>query len=228
MTQNDAGMKVDLAKLKSFARQTVIKSEADKIDKTIESLHDRQEYARYHYHTYKNIISKVDNDLSKIKLALKIEDADWKDTIAIKANITSCIQSIHITHDILAYLIAKVLQLEINENKIYLGTVRDNIKTYTNLKKLLQAFTEYSDYNYLTSYVNHNKHRFHIDSKLMFHFTGNKHFTASFEAFNYKGKSYEMQEIDAFILREYNREQKLILEVENELINILEAQQGEN
>ncbi len=214
-------LEVNLKVLKELVCKKVSIESSKKINAIIESLHDRQDYARYHYQTYRSIIEKVDNDLLKFKLALQIEDADKKDMIAIKANITSCIQSIHITHDILAYLISTILSLNLNESKITFNNVLKKVNDYKNLKNLLDEFSSHNDYKYLVSYVNHTKHRFHIEPKITYYFTVNKDYIAEFEEFDFKGNKYEKQNIEEFLLREFNREQKLIIEIENELINIL-------
>ncbi len=216
-------LEVNLKVLKEFSSKKVSIESSKKINAIIESLHDRQDYARYHYQTYRSIIEKVDNDLLKFKLALQIEDADKKDMIAIKANITSCIQSIHITHDILAYLISTILSLNLNESKITFNNVLEKVNDYKNLKNLLYEFSNEPDYEYLISYVNHTKHRYHIESNLKFHFTNENHFTATIEAFTFdRKKCWLKRDVDDFIIHEYNREQNLILQIENELTNILE------
>lgn len=220
MPHNNLKLKVDLAKLKSLVEQTKV----DKIEKIIESLHERQDYTRYHYHSFKNILDTVNTDLSKFKLALQIDNVDKQNMLAIKANILACIQSLHVTHDILAFLIATVLDLGLDEREITFYNVEKKCNKFQDLTNLLNEFSNHEDYKYLVSYVNHSKHRFHIDPKFIFHFTGGNHFTATFEAFSFKNYDYESKEIDSFINEEYNREQALILQIENELINILESQ----
>jgi len=221
-------MKANLLQLKELANKKVTSAISKKIELIIESLHDRQDFARYHFYEYKDVMHTLNNDKLKIEQALQINNKNKKDAIAIKANITACMQNIHITHDILAYLIATVLNLDLNEREISFVKVKEKSSSFINLKKLLEDFSGHNDYKYLISYSNHTKHRFHIDSKLTFHFTQDKHYTAIFEKFSFKGNSYTEQAIESFLVREFNREQKLIIAIENELINILQMQDEDN
>ena len=223
MANHEENLKVNLALLKELANKKTAIEASKKIESIIESLHDRQEFAHYHYHAFKNMMSKVNTDLAKIEMAFSMNDDDRRNKIAIKANISACIQSIHITHDILAYLITTILNLDLSENKITFYNVKEKLNNYKNLKKLLVDFSSHDDYKYLTSYVNHTKHRFHVEPKVTYHFTGNKHYSAQFERFSFKNKEYSEQDVDKFINREYNREAKLIIMIENELISILES-----
>ena len=223
MAHTEETLKVDLALLKELSNKRTANEASKKIVAIIGSLHDRQEFAHYHYHTFKKIISKVDTDLAKLEMALHLSDDNIRKKFAIKASISACIQSIHITHDILAYLITTILNLDLSENKITFYNVKEKLNNYKNLKKLLVDFSSHDDYKYLTSYVNHTKHRFHVEPKVTYHFTGNKHYSAQFERFSFKNKEYSEQDVDKFINREYNREAKLIIMIENELISILES-----
>lgn len=228
MTDKENNLTVNLALLKELANRNIRHNVSKKIESIVESLYDRQDYAHYHYHTFKNIISKVDTDLAKFKMAFNMSDDDIRNKTAIQANIFACMQSIHITHDILAYLIATILNLELSEREITFQKVQKKVNIFENLKNLMNAFSNHDDYRYLISYVNHAKHRYHIEPKITYYFVGEKHHTAEFEEFEFKGNQYQKQNVEEFLFREYNREQKLILQIENELINILQIDQGQN
>lgn len=228
MTTQEENLKVDLILLRELANKKHDDNISKKIEAIIESLHARQDFARYHYNLFKNTISNINTDLLKLKSAFKADDEAKKNDTTIKANILACIHSIHITHDILAYLIATVLSLDLSEREITFQKVQGKVDDFKNLKNLLSEFSDSGDYKYLTSYVNHSKHRYHIEPQITWHFTDNKHYNVQFNSFLFKGTKYPSCDVEEFLNREYNRESRLIIKIENELINILKSEQEEN
>ena len=221
MPNKENNLTVNLALLKELINQKNGNVESKKIEAIIESLHDRQDFARYHYNLFKNTISNVETDSSKLKMAFGTNYDARKNKITIKANILACIHSIHITHDILAYLIVAALKIDLSAREISFQKVQEKINGFVNLKNQMNQFSNHDDYKYLTSYINHSKHRYHIEPQMTWHFVGDKHYTVQFSGFVFKGNNYPPCDAEEFLIREYDRESRLIVKIENELINIL-------
>lgn len=200
------------------------------INQIIESLHDRQDYAKYHFKEFK-ILSSYNNQSELIISCLSMDTESIDKRLAIKANIMACIQSMHITHDLLAQLIFNVLVLTINGNITlyqiitYLESLRNG--KYSKLLELLiklagkDVKNKHLYIGYVSAIVNHSKHTYTIEPKTKTYFYPNVHKRFYFKEFNYKGFLYKEIDAEFLINSEYNREAKLIIEIENELINIL-------
>lgn len=221
-------MKADLNKLKELSKNN---KNFEEIVQTIESLHDRQDYAKYHYQEYLKL-SNTNENVESILLAISTDDEFIKRRLAIKANIMACIHNMHIIHDYLGYLIFYTLNLEI-KGKIDFYKVLEYLKSlkdyrHKTLLSLLFKFkcennTQFSPFKYLCDISNHSKHKFIIESKATTNLN-NKKFNrnSKFFGFTQKNNDYKEMDIDTFIKKEYEREAKLIIEIENELISILE------
>lgn len=222
-------MKADLNKLKELSKNN---KNFEEIVQTIESLHDRQDYARYHYQEYLKL-SNTNENVESILLAISMENEFIKRRLAIKANIMACIHNMHIIHDYLGYLIFYTLNLEI-KRKIDFYKVLDYLKSlkdyrYKTLLSLLFEFTcedentQFSPFKYLCDISNHSKHKFIIESKATTNFDNRKsNRNSKFVGFTQRNNAYKEMDIDIFIKKEYEREAKLIIEIENELISISE------
>lgn len=222
-------MKADLNKLKELSKNN---KNFEEIVQTIESLHDRQDYARYHYQEYLKL-SNTNENVESILLAISMENEFIKRRLAIKANIIACIHNMHIIHDYLGYLIFYTLNLEI-KRKIDFYKVLDYLKSlkdyrYKTLLSLLFEFTcedentQFSPFKYLCDISNHSKHKFIIESKATTNFDNRKsNRNSKFVGFTQRNNAYKEMDIDIFIKKEYEREAKLIIEIENELISISE------
>lgn len=216
-------MEVDLEKLRELCTNN---KNLEVISKTIESLHDRQDYARYHFHEFKRLSNNKKSDIEALQLASSLDEEYIKYRIAMKSNIVACMQNMHIIHDLLGWLIFKVLDLNIS-NKVSLYIVKKHLKCldenkYENLLKLLIHLVENEEFQYLCDLVNHSKHKYTIEPKFKTNFTGKIERVCYCDEFSQAGNSHEKKDIELFIIVEYAREAKLIIQIENELIKILE------
>ncbi len=223
-------MKVNLGKLRQLSQKN---KNIIKINKIIESLHDRQDYAKYHFKEFKKL-SSFNNEAELVKSWHTMDKESFDKRLALKANIMACIQSIHITHDLLAQLIFNVLNLtKAEKEKLYFYTVITILKRLKNdkYKNLIELLTKLrggnlenksSYFNYLRAIVNHSKHTYTIEPKRKLSFSPNAHQRFYFEEFKYSDILYKEIDAEFLINSEYNRESKLIIEIENELINILQ------
>ena len=220
-------MESDLNKLRELC------DNKKEISQIIESLHDKQEYCIYHYLEYKKITESFDTSLKAIKFVFGLDEDTYAKQIALKSNIMACLHNMHITHDLLGQLIYRTLNLAIPEDKVYLRTVirhlhEQNDDRYINLVNLLNQLAgktknEAHQYlQYLEDIVNHSKHRYTIEPKFKTNLKRPIERSCYFEAFEKDGRSHKEMDAIFFINTEYNREAKLIMQIENELINILE------
>jgi hypothetical protein len=214
-------MTLDIKKLYVLIEKKYGKGVCKKAKESINSLVKRQEFARYHYIEYKKILNSKDSISKNIDLIFD----DYADNIKIEANVVACMQNMHSAFDILGHVIYYAFNLgasektKIQEDKIYIKSIRGKLED-EQLKNLLKELIEHDDYKYLEAIVNHSKHRYLINHDLTI--AGNTT-TYFFDAFEYKEINYKKCVVNDFIEREYNREVRLIMQIENELINILEA-----
>lgn len=204
------------------------------ISQIIESLHDRQDYAIHHYHEYKKLTESLNTSEKVIRFFLGINDDAFSKKIALKANIMACLHNMHITHDLLGQLIYRILNLHFSENnKVYLRTVIKYLNDqhdgqYSDLVNLLNQLSgktkdeAHPYFKYLEDIVNHSKHRYTIEPKCKTNLQGQVAWSCYFEAFVKDGRSHKEMDAIFFINTEFNREAKIIIQIENELISILE------
>ncbi len=192
----------------------------------INSLIDRQEYARYHYGEYRRIIDSKNNIYKQMTLIIAEGNKDYWDKVGISANALACIQNLHVVHDILAHLITYALDLKFkDERHITLKNVHSKIQEhidYSSIDTLLVDLIENDNFNYMVANVNHSKHKYNIEPSITVSPMEEPSVACSFSQFNFHGKDYPKKDTDTFFKTEFNRELKLILHIENELIRILE------
>lgn len=221
-------MESDLKKMRELCANN------KEISQIIESLHDKQEYCIYHYLEYKKITESFDTPIKAYKFIFGIDEDSYPKQIALKANIMACLHNMHITHDLLGQLICRALNLSISEDKVCLRSVirylnEQNDDRYSSLVNLLNQLAgktknETHQYlQYLEDIVNHSKHRYTIEPKFKtYDLKRPQERSCYFEAFTKDGRSHKKMDAIFFINTEYNREAKLIIQIENELISILE------
>lgn len=208
------------------------------ISQIIESLHDREDYAKYHYQEYKRLSDEKESVYEAFKLATSFDQDYIKHRRAMKANIIACMQNMHIIHDLLGFLIFKVLDLKINNNNIYIRTVINFLKSlnsdrHATLLKLLYKLAGEDNNNqpiyfeYLSDIVNHSKHKYTIEPKFNTNFDAKIERAWYFDNFTHRNKTHEKMDAIFFINTEYSRESNLTIQIENELINILKKEKKE-
>lgn len=181
----------------------------EEIIKTLNSLDARIMFVKYHFHEYK-----------------QTDRENW--LIVAQANIVACMQNLHSSHDILGYLIYFLLELEFDKPRnINLANVIPKIDkaNYTYLMELLNKLTNHEDYEYLNAYTNHSKHRHIVNPIFNLGIPDIKQFGFSFDAFEYRNNNYKKRKVDEFLTSEYYRESKIIIQIGNELIKIIENRQ---
>lgn len=224
-SSNENKISVNLVELRNLAQADMSEERYGAFELIINSLIDRQDYSRYHYKEYRRIIDSKNDIHKQMKLIISDDNKDYWDKVGIMTNALACIQNLHVVHDILAHLIAYALNLEFtNERYINLKNVhtriQDNID-YSSVDKLLFELIENDDFRYLGAIVNHSKHKYNIKPSITVSPMEEPSVKCSFSEFSFHDIDYPEKDTDNFFKTEFNRELKLILRIENELINIL-------
>ena len=114
---NENIISVDLVNLRSLAQKNIAKERYDDFKLIINSLIDRQDFAKYHYREYRRIIDSKDNIHKQMNLIMSNENDDYWDQVGIRTHVLSCMQNLHIVHDILAHLITYALDLKFSNER---------------------------------------------------------------------------------------------------------------
>lgn len=194
---------------------------------SLNSLIERQEFTRYHYHEAKDVLEKHMSEVSTEKEIFQLAFSDpclrtdqfEIDRLRARAHITGCIQSLHSVSDIFSHVIYHSLNLtdakrecDITLHKVKIWLSKKN--HYNEIKNSLDKLTDHQDYKYLTAISNYSKHRSIISINFQFNLkkTGKEMKELIFPPFTYDGKSYPSTPAYEFLTSEFDRESKLIIE----------------
>ena len=217
----------NLEQLRSLAQKNISQERYKDLRLIIGSLVDRQEYAKYHYREYRRIVDKKNDVHKQVALILSDNKEDYWDQVGIKSNIIACMQHLHTVHDILAHLIAYALDLKYdNERNITLKNVCHRIQTdtdFVDLGNLLVDLVDNDNFDYLVANVNHSKHKYNIEPSITVAPQEALPIKCDFSQFSHHNAKYPKKNADEFIQEEFNRELRIIIQIENELIQILET-----
>lgn len=222
---NENTISVDLVKLRNLVQTNIGEDRYSDFKLVINSLIDRQEYSKYHYREYRRIIDSKNSIHKQMNLIISDDSKDYWDKAGIRANALACIQNLHVVHDILAHLITYALDLKFkDERRISLKNVHSRIQEkidYVSIDKLLVELIENDNFKYMVANVNHSKHKYNIEPSITVSPQQEPSVTCSFSQFTFHGIEYPEKDTDTFFKTEFSRELKLILHIENELIDIL-------
>ena len=226
-THDENVISANLEQLRNLAKKNISEKKYQDLKFIIGSLVDRQEYAKYHYREYRRIVDKKNDVHKQVALILSNNKEDYWDKVGIKSNIVVCMQHLHIVHDILAHLIAYALDLKYdNERNITLRNVCRRIQTNTDfvyLGNLLADLVDNDNFDYLVANVNHSKHKYNIEPSITVAPQETSPIKCEFSQFSHHEITYPKKNADEFIQEEFGRELKIIIQIENELIQILET-----
>jgi hypothetical protein len=215
-------------------------AQRDQLAPSLNSIVDRQTYARFHFQEAARILKELLEDRDDRSVLIDIvfgADREAHHEFAnsrkfAEAHITACLQSLHSLSDILAHTIYYALGLNLDDvtklhpNRIYLHVVKPLLPA-GKMSTLIQELVEHADYRYLADIVNHSKHRSVVQTPYTVDVTG----TATpphglkFAAFTYGSRAYPARWVASFVESEYNRHSDLITRI-GELLNDLVREQG--
>lgn len=229
-------MKWDLKELKEKVLKIHGKPAYSNLSPCLNSIVERQEFARYHYHEVKGFMEGyMDDNYSDMELFRlvfagsgshkeQLEDNKFR----ARAHIVGFVQSLHSVSDILGHVVYYSLNLSQarTERDISLLKVRKWVgahREYKEIKVGLDELINHQDYEYLTALANYSKHRSIVS--LNFNFNLRRSATEMkelvFPSFTYDGTCFRATSAYQFLESEFNRESKLVLEIGNEINRIL-------
>lgn len=227
-------MSWDLIELKKHVRSSQGKSISHSLSQYLDSIVERQEFVRYHYHEAKYLLSSYFDDsvnerdfLEKTFFSSGESREEFEDNrFKAKANLASSVQSLQSISDILSHVIYYSLGLStLKERDINLNRVTQSLKNTSNYLQLHTLVTElksHNDYEYLNALVNHSKHRslINADMRLNLQKAGLEMKELVFPTFEYNEKTYPEKPALKFLQNEFDRQSKLIVIIGNELNRI--------
>lgn len=201
---------------------------------SLESLSDRQQYARYHYQE----ILRLFKAFSKVHLSKKpliavaygeIKDREKFEIFTKKtgAHAVACVQSIHSLNDLLAHAIYLSLGLNLQPKPLReRGVSSTNVinilqrsALYQNLETTLSQLYNDLNFKHIAALSNKAKHQGIVRHQLNEDWTGtriNRH-EIRFGAFQYSGQNFPETPIDGLLEKTYNLASKSIVDAGNEI-----------
>lgn len=225
-------MSWDLSELKKNVQKSYGSEQSSKLTPCLNSIVERQEFSRYHYHQAKDTFEKALHDKTDSESLIDLvlmknskEGEEFEESKFItRANILSCIQNIHSVSDILSHVIYYSLDLKNakNEYQISLSNVFKWIEQeeqYKSLAGFIESLIEHKDYKYLSAIVNHSKHRSIVEAYFNVNLRkqGKDMQEIKFREFVFRKKSYSSRHAFEFLTKEFDRESELVVKIGNKL-----------
>lgn len=230
-------MNWDIKKLKEKVRKAHGKPIYLALSPCLNSLIERQDFTRYHYHEAKYLLEKhINKDRNEKEIfqlvfaenGTQTEQFEY-DKLRARAHITGCIQNLHSTSDILGHVIYYSLNLTNSkqDRDINLYNVNkwlDKNYQYQEIKNSLDRLINHQNYKYLAAISNYSKHRSIISVNLQFNLrkTGTEMTELVFPTFTHDRKTYPTTPAYQFLTSEFDRESRLVIEIGNKINQLLE------
>lgn len=201
----------------------------------LNSIVERQDFARYHYHEAKKLMqSYMDDSYPEMELFRLVftgsgtqKDKLEDNKFCARAHIVGCVQSLHSVSDILAHVIYYAFDLSHaqKDRDISLGKVRKWVganQEFKEIKEGLDQLIDHDDYGYLCALANYSKHRSIVSLNFNFNLrrSGAEMKELVFPSFTYNEQCFRARSVNDFLESEFNRETRLVFEIGNS-INIL-------
>lgn len=226
---NNKVITVNLEKLRELIQVNTTDKRFREVKFIIGSIVERLHCAMYHYEEYRHIMDQERNIKEHFEYLFDEDNKYYREKIAMVANVLSFMQSIHVVHDILAHLISYTLNIHFDDERyISLYNVHNKIKEkaeFSSIDSLLQKLIDNNDFKYIAANVNHSKHKYNISPSRYVDLRTKPIMTCSFSPFVYKNVEYEKRDVDVFFNSEFKREERIIITIENTIIDILEKRQ---
>jgi len=226
----------NLEQLREDVRFLFGDEQRERLSPSLNSIVDRQTYARFHYQESKRILGEVLNDRDGQSILIDLifgADRNAQHEFAyqrkfVEAHCMAFLQSLHSLSDILAHATYFALGLNLHKTT-RLSPTRISLHRVLPLlppgemTTRLQELIDHEDYQYLADIVNHSKHRSVIQTPYSVDATGcdTQPHGLKFAAFVYDDvPPYPARWADPFMESEYNRQSALITHI-GELLNDL-------
>jgi hypothetical protein len=216
------------------------KEQKELVIESANSIIERQDYARFHFHEAVNTFNGYFENRKSLKEAVSLvfskDSSESEDFEIIKlktqAHIFGFMQSLHSVSDILSHVIFYSIGFNLTHttsipvNHLSINTLvnfLEKANIYPDLTSLLKEIIEHSEYKYLADVVNHSKHRsiikpfFNVNLKK----PEGEHHEIKFRNFSFKGALYSQRLVFDFMEPEYDRQSKLIIDIGNKINRIV-------
>lgn len=206
----------------------------------LQSVAERQNYARYHYHEANDIYLRFANKhLAEASLFEIIGSRDddtqtefQRSLTNVGANLLACIQNIHAIADILAHAIYYALGMNLAKgalgeagiNAHAVITRTSAVPETAQIGHLLSTLVNEKPFLHVTALTNHSKHRSIIRTSFSEDMTGqaNDRHTFKLSGFTYKEDFYPMVDARHFIQQAFDQASVLVVDIGNALNHALE------
>lgn len=217
------------------------RQQCDLVRPCLQSIVDRQNYARYHYHEANNLFIRFAHEhlaeTSLIMVAWSPDDDtrfDFQNLITkVGASVLACIQSMHAVADILAHTVYYSLGLNLTNRALPEAAISayavleltSKTPGFAEIYQLLNTQINAGQFSHLTALVNHSKHRSIIRTSVSEDLTGQapERHTLKLSGFHYKKRQYPEVDARTFIQSEYDRQAVLVIDIGNALNAVLQT-----
>lgn len=226
-------MSWNLEQLREDVRFLFGNEQRERLSPSLNSIVDRQTYARFHFQESKRILGEVLNERDGKSILIDLifgADRNAQHEFAYRrkfaeAHCLAFLQSLHSVSDILAHAIYFALGLNLDKatrlspKRVYLHKVLALLPP-GEMKTRLQELIDHKNYRYLGDIVNHSKHRSIVQTPYSVDATGcdTQPHGLKFAAFDYDNQAHPARWADPFMESEYNRQSALITRI-GELLN---------
>jgi hypothetical protein len=203
------------------------REQLERLKPSLESVVQRQRYARHHFLESERRIKEVMADpvrAEKHPLELWDDEEVNQAHDDARAEIVACVQSMHAVADILAHVVYFALAMDgssgtaLKERDISVKRVPKQLPAGA-IKEMLDELKGHTDFVYLEALVNHCKHRSLIPIPYHYDLSGalcpKQGFW--FADFTYDRTFYIAREAEAFLKDEYKRQSRLVIDIGNAL-----------
>jgi len=204
------------------------------------SVLDRQEYARYHYHEvatrWSELMTKASSADERWRILGWTSSKEERDLLnevrlVMSANLIACVQTLHAIPDTLAFALFHSLQLSLprgkDESHINAGSVGRWLAANPDLaifSRVLQTILTSPTFLHLQALSNHGKHRSIIEDSMSADVTGTDTvpMRLRFAGFSFKGMKYPIVDALPLLATEFDRMSPIIIECGQMLNSYLE------
>jgi hypothetical protein len=218
----------DLKQLRSSVERIHGREQRSAITPSLDSIHQRREFARYHYHEAQRLIGDVatseDSDMQIMQLIMGVDEeasAEFqRASFQATAHITACLQNMHTVADLLGHTLYYAFGMNldpvktIEARKVGLHSVTRQLPEGA-LKKHLKILVKHDDFIYLSAITNHSKHRSIVKTNYSLDLTGASAMShgLKFSSFEYEGKIYPERWVRPTLESEYKRQAEIVVSV---------------
>jgi len=218
----------DLNQLRNDVQALYGVEQRDQVAPALNSIVDRQAFARFHYQEAIRLITELLNDRDKESILFDLvfgadRNAHHEFSNCRKfaeAHITACVQSLHSVSDIMAHAIYYSLGLNLDAatkcspNRISLHVVKSLLPD-SETSALIKELCGHAEYRYLADMANHSKHRSVVQTPYSVDATGEdvQPHGLKFAAFTYDNRTYPARWVTPVLEAEYNRQSSLVTQI---------------